>query len=512
MTLSGRDLWRRRVEATPDRPFLVDDERTRTFAEADVEARRLAAGFEALGVGLGTRVLIGLPNATRTVLVHQALRELGAVLVPLLPGLTADELAYQVAHSGATVLVAEDEVADALGPQLDRFPALREVRVGPGAVDGLCADDPLPVRDLPGYHDRSPAQVLYTSGSTGRPKGVVLPAGSVPSAGRNYADRFEIGPDDNYILPLTLAHAAGAVTAQGIALHSGCRLTVVDRFSPSRFWGQVARHGATVSILFPSQLNLLLMLEQDGPARGETPLRLAITHTWMEAFRERFGVEVALCWGMTETGATSVLSVPGDRPEDHAEGYVGTPGDGVEIAIMDGSRRLGPDEPGEIALRHRHAMLEYLDDPEATARTLVDGWVRSGDLGRVDEAGRVYYLGRIKTMIKRSGENVSPEEVEGVLVEHPAVTEALVFGVADPIRSQEVAAVVVTEEDLEPEELSAFAAQRLARWKLPRYIRIERRPFPRRPNGKIDRTAVIGEGDDPDLGWDREAVAGRGRS
>src|SRR5690606_12920241 len=151
-----------------------------------------------------------------------------------------------------------------------------------------------------------------------------------------------------------------------------------------------------------------------------------------------FGVEVGLTWGMTETGATSVLSHPGDRPEELGDGYVGTGAHGVEIAIMEGARRLQPGAVGEIALRHAHAMLGYLDDPDATARTLVDGWVRSGDLGVLDEHGRLRYVGRIKSMIKRSGENVSPQEVEAALLEHPAVKEALVFGVADPIRTQEV--------------------------------------------------------------------------
>jgi len=505
MNETSRDLWRRRVTLTPDRPFLVDERRTRTFAEADAEARRIAGGLAALGVAQGTRVLVGLNTTTETVLVHQAVRELGAVLVPLLPGLTADELEYQVGHSGGTVLVAEDPVAAELAPRLGAHPQLEQVLLGDDVIARLAEADPVAIVDLPGYDDRSPAQILYTSGSTGRPKGVVLPAGALPSTGRGYAERFALGPEDNYFLPLTLAHAAGAVTAQGIALHAGCRLTVVDRFSPSNFWRQVAATGGTFSILFPAQLNLLLMLEEQGPARGETPLRTVLTHTWHEPFRERFGVEIGLTWGMTETGATSVLSVPGDRPDDLPEGYVGVPAHGVEVAIMEGARRLGPGEVGEIALRHRHVMLGYHDDPAATAQALVDGWVRSGDLGVLDERGRLRYVGRIKSMIKRSGENISPEEVESVLAEHPDVAEALVFGVPDPVRTQEVAVAVVSERPIDPQALCEFAAARVARWKIPRFVTVLERPFPRLPNGKIDRSSVIGAAD-AGSAWDREGV------
>jgi crotonobetaine/carnitine-CoA ligase len=179
---------------------------------------------------------------------------------------------------------------------------------------------------------------------------------------------------------------------------------------------------------------------------------------------------------------------------------------GVEIGVFDEDfRRLGPEEVGEIALRHDQVMLGYLDDPEATAATLVDGWVRSGDYGEVDAEGRLFFRGRLKNMIKRSGENVSPEEVENVLVEHPDVVECLVFGVPDPIRTEEVAAVVVTRTDVAPEAVLEFAGERLSRLKLPRYVVVDREPLARLGNGKIDRPGIK-RGFDAAGAWDRQST------
>ena len=277
---------------------------------------------------------------------------------------------------------------------------------------------------------------------------------------------------------------------------------MVDRFSPSAFWAQVEETGATVTILFPAQLNLLLEVEHESPPPGPTPLRLVITHAWNERFRQSFGVELATVWGMTETGALCVGSAPG---EDGGEGFIGAPMIGVDVKIADDRlSEVAAGTVGEICLRHRHVMLGYLQDEQATAATLVDGWVRSGDLGLRGDDGRFYFAGRLKNLIKRSGENVSAEEVEAALDAQPPVVESLVFGVPDRLRTEEVAAVVVVGPagDLDPAELVDSLAERLARWKLPRYIVMSDQALPRLGNGKIDRVrakALL----DPAEAWDR---------
>lgn len=512
---TGREVWRARVDATPERVFLRAHGRTWTFAEFDTAQRRYAAGLAAVGVRTGDRVALGLSNRAETVMLLFAVQELGAVAIPLQGELTFDELAYRINHSGTATLVADGPIASLVSSGIGELPTVRTLVLDESdlprahavrvlSLAELGAHEPLEPRPLPGHTDRDPAMVLYTSGSTGRSKGVVLGAGVFPSAGRAFVEHFGLVESDNYFLPLTMGHAIGALTAPAIATVLGGSLSIVPKFSPSVFWSQVAETGATVSILFPAHLNLLMETAGSAPGAGETSLRLVITHQWKEDFRQRFGVELAMVWGMTETGALSSGSEPGYRGQ--WEAYVGHPMRGVEIGIFDEHfQRLGTGQVGEIALRHEQVMLGYLDDPEATAATLVDGWVRSGDYGLMDEEGRLFFQGRLKNMIKRSGENVSAEEVENILSEHPDVVECLVFGVPDRIRTEEVVAVVVTRTAVQPEAIMEFAGRKLSRLKLPRYLTVTQEPLARLGNGKIDRLAIR-RGFDTESAWDRQSA------
>ncbi len=518
---TGREFWRQRVRQTADREFLRFEGRSWTFGEFDLEQRRLAGGLAALGITRGTRVAVGLSNRPETALLQLALQELGAVGIPLLPGLTFGELGFPIDHSEATVLVVDDPVARELLTRLDGHSSIRQVIVTNDVdpphglpverLEELATATPLEFRPLEGLDARSLAAVLYTSGSTGRPKGVMIGAGSFARVGPAFAERYGITAADNYFLPLPLAHAAGALTALGIAVYTGCPLTLVDRFSPSTFWSQVHANGATVAVLFPAQLNLLLETDDGTPAPGEASLRLVITHAYLRRFRHRYDVQLATVWGMTETGAICAGSEPGYEGE-LGENYVGTAMRDAEVGSFDeGFTRLPPGEPGELCLRHPNVMIGYLKDPEETAKTLVDGWVRSGDRGVIDEHGRVFFVGRYKNMIKRSGENVSAEEVELVLAEHPAVSECAVFAVPDRIRAEEVAAVVSTRPGatVDPTVLRAHCSSSLVRWKLPRYLLLRDEPLPRLANGKIDRVALV-EAFDVAAAWDADGT-GRGQ-
>jgi crotonobetaine/carnitine-CoA ligase len=507
MQQTGRDLWHWRVAKTPERPFVMFGGRVSTYAEFDHDVRRVAAGLRAIGVEQGDRVLIAMGNKPETLVVQLALHQLGAAFVPLLPGLTSAELAFPINHSQARLLIADPGVAEQVTALRDQCPTLARV-VESDQIAGLADSEAPPHQPLDGYTEDSLAAILYTSGSTGRPKGVMLRAGSFFSVGAAFAERFGVTADDTYFLPTTLSHAVGCVTAPSMTIQSGGTLAIADRFSPSSFWSELENARGTYSILFPAHLNLLLETGERAPAAGEHSLRLVITHADVGRFRERFGVELATVWGMTETGALSVGSEPGYRGE-HGENYVGTPMKGVDVAILDERLgHLGPGQAGEIALRHRHVMLGYLDDPVATEQTLADGWVRSGDLGMIDGEGRLFFVGRLKNVIKRSGENISAEEVELALAAHPDVAECTVFGVADPLRTEEVYAVVVPRAGAaaDPAVLRSHCGETLVRWKLPRYIAVRDAPLPRLANGKLDRVALHASLDQVEA-WDFLAVS-----
>jgi acyl-CoA synthetase (AMP-forming)/AMP-acid ligase II len=504
---TGREAWRHRVELSSTRAFLHFEGQTWTYGELDEQASRYAGALAQLGVGQGTRVMVGLSNRPETMILLVAVLQLGAAAVPLQGGLTFNELGFQIEHCESTILIADDTVAATVLPRIGELSAVTQViaddeTAATTPLSSLADGPPLAWSDLPGHTDLSPALILYTSGSTGRPKGVVLPAGAFPSAGEAFNDRFGFGADDNYFLPLTMSHALGAVTAPAMAIMAGGSITLADRFSPLQFWSQVAQTGATATILFPTHINLLMETQEGAPPAGGSSLRLVITHTWIERFRARFGAELALVWGMTETGAMCTGSEPGQRND--REGFVGAPMVGVQVQVRDElGRALGPGQSGEICLHHPHAMLGYLKDPEATSRAIVDGWVQSGDIGTLDDHGYLYFQGRTKNMIKRSGENISAEEVENVFSSLPGVSECLVFGVPDPIRSEEVALVVVVRDGIEAKTLLEQGREKLGRWKLPRYVATTGQPLPRLGNGKLDRRAVRRDFD-ANAAYDRE--------
>jgi carnitine-CoA ligase len=520
--LTNRELWRWRVEATPERRFLWFDGREWTYGEFDVQVRRMAAGLRDIGVGPGTRVVIGMETRPETVQAYLAVGQLGGVCVGLVPGMPFEELAYPIGHSEATVLIADDPIASLVLERREECPALEHLvlldDVGAGSVargvvrfEDLAAAAALEHEPLAGDDPMALAYIVYTSGSTGRPKGVMLRAGARYHCGLGYADLYAFTSQDTYFSPMTMGHSLGATAALGIPMVTGGAVAIAQRFRPSLFWQQVRDSGSTISVLYQTHLSLLLETDDGSVAKGSSPLRFVVTHTYLPAFAERFGVELATIWGMTETLAC-VGSDPGYRGE-LGPGYVGRSFTGGEVGIFDEAfQPVRPYEHGELCLRHPQAMIGYLKDPETTERSLVDGWVRSGDRGFVDHSGRAYFAGRYKSMIKRSGENVSAEEVEAVLLEHPDVAECAVVAVPDRIRAEEVGAVVVRRAgtQADPEALREAAAGRLIRWKLPRYILVRDEPLPRLGNGKLDRVgtaALI----DPQTTWDADSRAGAAR-
>lgn len=465
-----------RAQQAPEEPCLADERfelNNRDFADW---VRGAAAAFAARGVGQGDIVAVMLPNRVELVVALFAAWRLGASVTPINPALTDDEAGYQIADSGAKLLVSEAE----------RFPV------------PTIAPDALP-RDAPAWPERryyagSLALVVYTSGTTGRPKGVLLDHANLTAMCEMSATASELTAADHSLLILPLFHNNGIVLGTLTPLMVGGRATIAARFSPKTFFGIVERVRPTFFSAVPAIYAMLL-----GRPQEEQPdvssVRFAICGAapmppqFITAFEERFGIPVVEGYGLSEGTCGSTFNpLAGPRKP----GTVGLPLKGQEVAIMDpGGRVLPAGETGEVVVRGPVVMRGYLNRPEDTAKTIVDGWLHTGDVGRFDEDGYLVLVDRIKDLIIRGGENLYPSEIEAVLYRHPHVAEAAVVGAPDDVLGEEPVAFVSPKPGaiLDPDELLGFCRTVLSKYKLPTAIH-PLAGLPRNPVGKIDKPSL----------------------
>jgi crotonobetaine/carnitine-CoA ligase len=495
--------------AGPDRLALVDDDRRTglTYGVLVEQYRYLAGVLRRHGVTRGTHVLVYMGNGIEHVLALMATHHLGGVVVTCNAEYSPDEVAYQVEHSDATLLLADAE-REAVAAQVAASNGCPHVALrfdpdvvewaGPSSPGEAAALDPADV-----------ATILYTSGTTARPKGVVLTHGNYVFVGEVLRSIYAYGPDDVALLVFPLYLTNGHNYQLVTWLTSGATVVVIKRFSVSRFAQQLARHQATVTTLNSAHVKMLLSAPPSEDERRHrlrfvkygTAAFLDLAH--IEEFEARYGTKLrGGTYSQTETVAHNLFApdVPSAR---HRAG--GIPALGYRIKLESDGVEVGPGEPGEICVSSisPHGLCAgYYKDPEATAHAWNGTWWRTGDLGVADEAGYVTFLERAGEMIKRAGYNVAPAEVERVLALHPAVREACVIGVVDPVKDQAIHAVVVMRADhaATGAELQAHCADWLAAYKVPSSVEIVDE-LPHGPGGKLDRKAVRG----------RLALAGPGR-
>lgn len=499
-------LWDNRVRATPEAPALARGKRQVSYREMDMHNRAVARRLLDWGAAPGMRVALLLPSNETMLHLLLALARIGAVAVPVVAQSTTDEVVFVLRHANVARLVTDAAGLKTLRGSQSLPDSLPEI----ATVDGSEGFPELDARNSTGERldvgvaapePQMPVSILYTSGSTGRPKGVVLPQSSFATAGAAIADRLGYTSSDTIICPLPLFHAAAPLMNWAPAVHAGATFTLIPRFSASTFWDEADSVGATATLVVPTIPSILAASEPRQDDRDHS-LRLLVTHRYMPDFVARFGVAMCTIWGMTETGTLGVMTAPGQEPAENLVGHPYPPD--AKVRIIDAGQSLGPGETGELWFHHEDVMLRYHDDPVATEDTLVDGWIRSGDLARTDAAGNVYFVGRVKNMIKRSGENVSAEEVEARLLAHPDVAEAAVIGVPDPIRAEEVYARVVCREgvELDAEEIWSWCQATLSDFKVPRFLQIDTAPLPRLRTEKVNLKAIRDMAD-PDTAYDR---------
>ena len=459
---------------TPDKLAVIEGDQRLGYARLWHDARCVAAVLAERGVGPGTRVGLLAPNVADFVRAYYGILAAGGVVVPVPTLLNGDEAAYILSHSGAELLLHEAgyaEVADH---------AAAAAGVETLSIEGL-GRDAEPVASYQPREAEDPAVIFYTSGTTGRPKGAVLThVNLVMNATTNAFDANPFLRDDIVMGCLPLFHTFGQSVSMNSTFRVGATLLLQPRFDAPAAIELMHLEGATLFFGVPTMYVQLLEAASTAPTlprlrdciSGGASLPVVV----LEKFEEVFDTTIFEGYGLSETSPTASVNQPwfGTRA-----GTVGHPIWGVEVeiaheAVDDQIELLPAGSLGEIVIRGHNIFAGYLDNPEATAEAIVDGWFRSGDIGRKDEDGFIWIVDRKKDLIIRGGFNVYPREVEEVLMRHPGVAQVAVIGVPDPLRGEEVCAVVVPTSAgaVDDTALVEWAREKLGRHKYPRRVEI----------------------------------------
>ncbi len=498
------------AEATPERPFYRWAGEEVAVGAVHDQAERVAGGLAARGVGRGDRVAVMMGSGPAYLALWFAIARLGAVEVPVNTAYQGDLLADQLARAGVRLAIADEPLAARIAAVRDAVPTLGDVVVhdpdGPAAgvaalsAGGDAAPGPLPAPEDLGC-------IIYTSGTTGPSKGVLITHGQELSFGAYWSSIVALGAGDVVLNYLPYFHIAGKFLTTA-CLQTGATMVLTPTLSIERFWADTRAHGVTHVIAVGGVCNMLHGREP-RPDDADNPVRVvyavpAPAEIYAD-FERRFAVKLVECYGSTE--ANLVLHT---RLDESVPGSCGRPNPDFDVRIAgpDGEE-LPAGEAGEILVRPRHPLTMtagYDGMPDRTAEAWAGGWFHTGDRARRDEAGRHWFLDRMKDSVRRRGENISSFEVERAIGRHPAVAEVAVVGVPSELGEEEVLAAVVPRHgaELEPEALLRFCVDTMPYFMVPRFLRIVAE-LPRTPTSKVEKYKLRAEGVTAAT-WDCEAA------
>jgi acyl-CoA synthetase (AMP-forming)/AMP-acid ligase II len=487
MTLTERTTIRALIQRSDNHPALVVPESGTIVSYSTLQSAldRATGCLARLGLGAGDHVAILAAGGPAMIAAFLTVGALGAAAAPLNPALGLTELAgelddlrvYRLLHDGSAKAVAAAAASGVPASVIGFDDGLLQIdgRTGDALVD---ADDPDAL-----------ALLLHTSGTTSRPKTVPIRQRNLVASTTAIARTYELNADDATMCVMPLFHVHGLVAAVLATLSTGGTV-IVPRFRPSTFWADVARHGASWYTAVPTIHAALLPRAVERPAPLEHRLRFVRscsaplpTVLW-QRFEDTIGVPLLEAYGMTEA-AHQMASNP-LPPAERRPGTVGR-ATGVELTALDQNwQPVAPGEQGEVAVRGPSVVDHYLDNPEATTASFRDGWFRTGDVGTLSPDSYLTLVGRVKELINRAGEKISPYEIEDVLLAHPSVAEAAAYPVPDEKYGEQVGVVVVLRADATTDDLAAHCAERLATFKRPARFTIVPE-IPKGPTGKIQR-------------------------
>lgn len=500
----------RRALLEPEKTAVIDPAcQPVTFQQLDARTNRLAHGLIRLGVEPGDRVGLLLANGVEFLECFFALAKIGAIVAPINFRLAPPEIEYIIEDCGLRTLIYGAEFASLLEAVIPRV-AVREFicvggsdaqgRQGMISYDALLAESPSAEPDQPLAHARGtvpnirgagddPLLIMYTSGTTGRPKGAVMTHRHLFWASASLMFTLDYRPEDRILLALPLYHI-GALIQAVFHVHKGLTSVLMRSFDPVKMLETIERERVTIFLAVAPMLQAMLPALEGQSCdlsslrwvmAGAAPVPVSLIHAYL-----RLGVRIQQVYGTTENiGPGAIIG-----PEKAAEkvGSAGLPFFHLDLKLVaESGNPVKAGEVGEILLRGPHVINEYWNNPDATAETIRDGWLHTGDLGRQDEDGYLTIVDRKKDMIISGGENIYPAEVESVLCAHPKIAEVAVIGQPDEKWGESPCAVVVVKpgQSLTAGEVIDFCQGRLARYKIPKRAVFSDAPLPRGATGKV---------------------------
>ena len=468
-----------------------------SYGNLKAQVQDLAASLNQLGLGRGDRIAMALPNGIELISSFLAAATAGTA-APLNPAYKYDEFKFYLEDTKARALILPpgelEEARRAAGDQV----LIIEASIDSSGRVQYASDGKVgPAQSVDQPTDDDIALMLHTSGTTSRPKRVPLAHKNLKISARNVAGWYQLSSDDVSLCVMPLFHVHGLVASTLATFYSGGSVVVVPRFNPLTFWATVRDHRATWYSAVPTIHQVLVSRAKPGMRpQGAEFLRFirscsaSLSPQTMFDIEERFGVPILEAYGMTEA-AHQMASNP-LPPEARKPGSVGM-GGSVRIAILnEKGDLLPPGAQGEISIQGPNVFNGYEDNPQANAAAFTNGWFRTGDQGFLDDDGYLTLSGRIKELINRGGEKISPREIDEILVGHPAVAEAVCFGIPDRTYGEEVAAAVVLRTPATESEIIKYCEGVLAAFKAPKVIYILD-SIPKTATGKIQRRIVAAE-------------------
>jgi acyl-CoA synthetase (AMP-forming)/AMP-acid ligase II len=493
----------------PDRTAIVFEGKRFSFSDLNERSNRLANALAGLGIGKGDRIAILQVNCNEYVEAYYASAKLGAIFVPLNFRAKQNELTHMLKHSETQVLLLGKRYADMVKDMSKELPNIKHYICIEGGIEGMLDYEELLANASPDdvftdIADDDMTILMYTAGTTGLPKGVPLPHNSFSVYMLENVNPVDPDVDETNLLTMPLYHVAG-IQAMLAATYGGRCIAIMRQFDTDEWLDMAQQEKVNRAMLVPTMLKRIVDHPDFGKydlsslrviTYGAAPMPLEVIKKAIELFP---GASFINAFGQTETASTITALGPEDHKIEGTEeekekklkrltSSIGRPMPDVEIKIVgEDGNEMPAGEPGEIVAKGPRVMSGYWKDAEKTAKTLTpDGWLRTGDMGYMDEDGYIFLAGRGDDLIIRAGENISPEEVENAIYTHPAVDEVAVIGVSDPEWGQEIKAVVVLKKGMTAtgEEISEHCRKELASFKRPRYVEFIDE-LPRTSTGKI---------------------------